>query len=147
MFCVKSCIGHRRSLASLSVASGGRVGAPGRCATKRLVADRRQEKAPLDGGQRGFSDRKLWRGGRGVVSCPLTQDNGAGWTSRAFPKFESYGMSETAAFRGWKAQHAVERFHGIGRLGSGGSQQLGQLGDVGGDAPGFVAGEQVRRRV
>ena len=38
------------------------MGAPGRCATKRLVADRRQEKAPLDGGQRGFSDRKLWRG-------------------------------------------------------------------------------------
>ena len=32
-------------------------------------------------------------------------------TSRAFPKFESYGMSETAAFRGWKAQNAIERFH------------------------------------
>jgi hypothetical protein len=26
------------------------------------------------------------------------------------------GMSETAAFRGWKAQNAIERFHGIGRL-------------------------------
>jgi hypothetical protein len=37
--------------------------------------------------------------------------------SRAFPKFESYGMSETAAFRGWKAQNAIEWFHGIGRLG------------------------------
>ena len=24
-------------------------------------------------------------------------------TSRALPKFESYGMLETAAFRGWKA--------------------------------------------
>jgi hypothetical protein len=30
-----------------------------RCAIKRLVADRRQEKAPRDGGLRGFSDRKL----------------------------------------------------------------------------------------
>jgi len=30
-------------------------------------------------------------------------------------------------------------------LGSGGSQQLGQLGDVGGDAPGLVAGEQLGR--
>ena len=39
-------------------------------------------------------------------------------TSRAFPKFESYGMPETAAFRGWKAQDAIEWFHGIGRLGS-----------------------------
>jgi hypothetical protein len=39
-------------------------------------------------------------------------------TSRAFPKFESYGMSETAAFRGWKAQNAIEWFHGIGRLGA-----------------------------
>jgi hypothetical protein len=37
-------------------------------------------------------------------------------TSRAFPKFESYGVSETAAFRGWKAQDATEWFHGIGRL-------------------------------
>ena len=27
-----------------------------------------------------------------------------------------------------------------------GSQELGQLGDVGGDAPRFVAGEEVRRR-
>jgi hypothetical protein len=25
-------------------------------------------------------------------------------------------MSETAAFRGWKAQNAIEWFHGIGRL-------------------------------
>ena len=37
--------------------------------------------------------------------------------SRAFPKFESYGMPVTAAFRGWKAQDAIEWFHGIGRLG------------------------------
>jgi hypothetical protein len=37
-------------------------------------------------------------------------------TSRAFPKFESYGMPETAAFREWKAQDAIEWFHGIGRL-------------------------------
>jgi hypothetical protein len=36
--------------------------------------------------------------------------------SRAFPKFESYGMPETAAFREWKAKDAVEWFHGIGRL-------------------------------
>ena len=36
--------------------------------------------------------------------------------SRAFPKFESYGMPVTAAFRGWKAQDAIEWFHGIGRL-------------------------------
>jgi hypothetical protein len=36
--------------------------------------------------------------------------------SRALPKFESYGMPETAAFRGWKAQDAIEWFHGIGRL-------------------------------
>jgi hypothetical protein len=34
----------------------------------------------------------------------------------AFPKFESYGMPDTAAFRGWKAQDAIEWFHGIGRL-------------------------------
>jgi hypothetical protein len=37
-------------------------------------------------------------------------------TRRAFPKFESYGMLETAAFRGWKAQDLIEWFHGIGRL-------------------------------
>jgi hypothetical protein len=36
--------------------------------------------------------------------------------SRALPKFESYGMPETAAFRGWKAQDAIEWFHGIDRL-------------------------------
>src|SRR5271169_1756475 len=35
---------------------------------------------------------------------------------RPFPKFESYGMLETAAFRGWKAQDVIEWFHGIGRL-------------------------------
>lgn len=28
--------------------------------------------------------------------------------SRALPKFESYGMPETAAFRGWKAQDVIE---------------------------------------
>jgi hypothetical protein len=39
-------------------------------------------------------------------------------TSRAFPKFESYGMPETAAFRERKAQDAIEWFHGIGRLAS-----------------------------
>jgi hypothetical protein len=27
-------------------------------------------------------------------------------------------MPETAAFRGWKAQDAIEWFHGIGRLGT-----------------------------
>jgi putative restriction endonuclease len=32
-------------------------------------------------------------------------------------KFESYGMLETAASRGWKAKDAIEWFHGIGRLG------------------------------
>jgi hypothetical protein len=31
-------------------------------------------------------------------------------------------------------------------LGSGSSQQLRQLGDVGGDAPGLVAGEEFARR-
>ena len=36
--------------------------------------------------------------------------------SRALPKFESYGMLEKAAFCGWKAKDAIERFHGIGRL-------------------------------
>jgi hypothetical protein len=36
-----------------------RSGVLSRRAIKRLVAGRRQEKAPLDGGQRGFSDRKL----------------------------------------------------------------------------------------
>jgi hypothetical protein len=36
--------------------------------------------------------------------------------SRAFPKFESYGMSKTAAFHGWKAEDAIEWFLGIGRL-------------------------------
>ena len=38
-------------------------------------------------------------------------------TSRAFSKFESYGMLETAASRGWKAKDATEWFYGIGRLG------------------------------
>ena len=38
-------------------------------------------------------------------------------TSRAFPKFESYGMLETAASVGWKVQDAIVGFHGIGRLG------------------------------
>ena len=37
-------------------------------------------------------------------------------TSRAFPKFESYGMLETAASRGWKAKDAIEWFHGIDPL-------------------------------
>jgi hypothetical protein len=37
-------------------------------------------------------------------------------SSRALPKFESYGKPETAAFRGRKAQDAIEWFHGIGRL-------------------------------
>jgi len=32
------------------------------------------------------------------------------------------------------------------QLGSARPQQLGQLGDVGGDAPGLVAGEQLRSR-
>ena len=39
-----------------------------------------------------------------------------GPTSRAFPKFESYGPFETAAFHGWKVKDAIEWFHGIGRL-------------------------------
>ena len=37
-------------------------------------------------------------------------------TSRAFPKFESYGMLETAASVGWKVKDAIVGFHGIGRL-------------------------------
>jgi hypothetical protein len=36
-------------------------------------------------------------------------------TSRAFSKFESYGMLETAASRGWKAD-AIEWFQEFGRL-------------------------------
>jgi hypothetical protein len=40
-----------------------------------------------------------------------------GWTTRALPKFESYGMLETAASRGWKAKDAIEWFHGIDHLG------------------------------
>ena len=36
--------------------------------------------------------------------------------SRAFSKFNSYGMLETAASRGWKAKDAIEWFYGIGRL-------------------------------
>ena len=36
--------------------------------------------------------------------------------SRAFPKFESYGMLETAASVGWKVKDAIVGFHGIGRL-------------------------------
>ena len=39
-----------------------------------------------------------------------------GETSRAFPKFESYGMLETAASVGWKVKDAIVGFHGIGRL-------------------------------
>ena len=41
--------------------------------------------------------------------------NGSG-SRRAFSKFESYGMLETAKSRGWKAKDAIEWFHGIGRL-------------------------------
>jgi hypothetical protein len=37
-------------------------------------------------------------------------------TSGAFPKFESYGMLETAASVGWKVKDAIVGFHGIGRL-------------------------------
>jgi hypothetical protein len=37
-------------------------------------------------------------------------------TSRAFPKFESYGMLETAASVRWKVKDAIVGFHGIGRL-------------------------------
>jgi hypothetical protein len=36
--------------------------------------------------------------------------------SRAFPKFESHGMLETAASVGWKVKDAIVWFHGIGRL-------------------------------
>jgi hypothetical protein len=35
-------------------------------------------------------------------------------TSRAFSKFESYGMLETAASRGWKAKDAIEWCSGTG---------------------------------
>jgi hypothetical protein len=38
-------------------------------------------------------------------------------TSRALPKFESYAAFETAGFFGIEVQTAIERFHGIGRLG------------------------------
>ena len=48
---------------------------------------------------------------------PFGLSAGIATTRRAFPKFESYGMLETAAFRGWKAQDAIEWFLGIGRLG------------------------------
>ena len=34
----------------------------------------------------------------------------------AFLHLELYGMPETAAFRGWKVQDAIEWFYGIGRL-------------------------------
>jgi hypothetical protein len=47
---------------------------------------------------------------------------GTARTSPALPKFESYGMPETAAFRGWKAQDAIEWFHGIDRLALRGKQ-------------------------
>jgi hypothetical protein len=47
--------------------------------------------------------------------CTISSHDGPP-TRRAFPKFESYGMLETAAFRGWKAQDVIEWFHGIGRL-------------------------------
>jgi len=51
-----------------------------------------------------------------VAELDQTHDTVAALPSQAFPKFESYGMSETAAFRRWKAQNAIEWFHGIGRL-------------------------------
>jgi hypothetical protein len=38
-------------------------------------------------------------------------------SSRAFPKFESYGVLEMAASVGWKVKDAIVGFHGIGRLG------------------------------
>jgi hypothetical protein len=37
--------------------------------------------------------------------------------SRALPKFESYAASEIGAFFGPSPKPAIERFHGIGRLG------------------------------
>jgi hypothetical protein len=45
-----------------------------------------------------------------------TVDVSAGTSSRAFPKFESYGMLEMAASVGWKVKDAIVWFHGIGRL-------------------------------
>ena len=51
-------------------------GALGRRAIKRPIADRRQEKAPHDGGQRGFSERKLGSGGGGA-SFPVHLRTGA----------------------------------------------------------------------
>jgi len=47
--------------------------------------------------------------------------------SRAFPKFESYGMLETAASVGWKVKDAIVRFHGIGRLAASTSARPGQM--------------------
>ena len=34
-------------------------------------------------------------------------------------------MPDTAAFRGWKAQEAIEWFHGIGRLVRGAPERFG----------------------
>ena len=44
-----------------------------------------------------------------------------------------------------RSKQRLRSYNG-GKIGSARAQQLRQLGDVGGDAPGFVAGEEVRRR-
>jgi hypothetical protein len=56
---VVTVMARRRSVRRGKWRSGVNGSTLGRRAIKRLVADRRQEKAPRDGGQRGFSDRKL----------------------------------------------------------------------------------------
>src|SRR5690242_17311145 len=72
-----------------------------------------------------LSDGNLWQmfvlgNSEHLLLCQVAQadavlqcDHGP---SRAFPKFESYGMLETAASVGLKVKDAIVRFHGIGRL-------------------------------
>jgi len=61
-------------------------------------------------------DTPSWPNSEGMR--PVFIDCGApAGTSRAFPKFESYGMLEMAASVGRKVKDAIVWFHGIGRLG------------------------------
>ena len=60
-------------------------------------------------------DTPSWPNSEGMR--PVFIDCGApAGTSRAFPKFESYGMLEMAASVGRKVKDAIVWFHGIGRL-------------------------------
>jgi hypothetical protein len=91
------------------------------CTGRAMPLKLLQIKQIADKFSRGFADaqRRLADGPRGSAShrqCRAPAPRPCQLASRAFSKFESYGMLEAAASRGWKAKDAIEWFHGIGRL-------------------------------